>query len=160
MRYSQIRKMDISNGEGIGVSLFVQGCDFHCNGCFNSETWDWNKGKEFTIKTGLYLLSLCYKPYIKRLSILGGEPLAPQNIDTVTNLSKLFKEQYPDKKLWIWSGYTFENYIYDKEILKYADYIVDGRFEEDKKDLNLKFRGSSNQRIWGKDKNGEWIIYG
>ena len=159
MRYAQIRSMDISNGEGIGVSLFVQGCHFMCKDCFNPETWDFNGGKEFTLKDGLYLLSLCYQPYIKRLSILGGEPLAPENINTVTNLSKLFKEQFPDKKLWIWTGYTFEDYVKDKEITKYADVIVDGRFVDELKDFNLKFRGSSNQRIW-KKVNGEWIISG
>lgn len=148
MRYAQIRKMDISNGSDIGVSLFVQGCHSpHCKNCFNPETWDFNGGKEFTLSDKLYLLSLCNQPYIRRLSILGGEPLASENIDTVTNISKLFKEQFSDKKLWIWTGYTFEDYVKDKEITKYADVIVDGRFIEELKDFNLKFKGSSNQRI-------------
>lgn len=157
MRYAQIRRMDISNGEGIGVSLFVQGCHFACKNCFNQETWDFNGGKEFTLDKELYLLSLCTKPYIKRLSILGGEPLTPENIDTVTNISKLFKGQFPNKKLWIWTGYTFEDYVKDKEITKYADVIVDGRFVDELKDLNLKFRGSSNQRIWVKNKDNIWV---
>lgn len=147
MKYAQIRKMDISNGEGIGVSLFVQGCRFACKNCFNQETWDFNGGKEFTLNDYSYLFSLCNKPYIKRLSILGGEPLAPENITDVTIISQLFKEQFPDKKLWIWTGYTFEDYVKDKEITKYADMIVDGRFIEELKDFNLKFKGSSNQRI-------------
>lgn len=147
MRYAQIRKMDISNGEGIGVSLFVQGCRFACKNCFNKETWDFNGGKEFTLNDYSYLFSLCNKSYIKRLSILGGEPLAPENITDVTIISSLFKEQFPDKKLWIWTGYTFEDYVKDKEITKYADIIVDERFVEELKDFNLKFRGSSNQRI-------------
>lgn len=147
MRYSSIREIDISNGWGVRVSLFVQGCDFHCKNCFNQETWDWNSGKEFTSKELDILMKLCSHHYVKGLSILGGEPLHPNNINTVTEIAKRFKELYPNKDLWVWSGYTFENYIKDKEVTKYVDMIVDGRFEYDKKDLNLKFRGSSNQRI-------------
>lgn len=147
MKYAQIRTMDISNGPHIRVSIFVQGCNFHCINCFNQETWDWNGGKEFTQKEFNLLMNLCNKHYIAGLSILGGEPLDPQNIDTITQISKKFKELYPQKSLWIWSGYTFENYIKDKEIIKYADIIVDGRFIDELKDFNLKFRGSSNQRI-------------
>lgn len=147
MRFAQLRRMDISNGKGIGVSLFVQGCHLLCKGCFNSETWDFNGGKEWTESTEQYLFKLIDSPHINHLSILGGEPLCEENIETVTQIAKRFKEQFPDKKLWIWTGYTFENYVKDKEITKYADIIVDGRFEIDKKDLSLKFRGSSNQRV-------------
>lgn len=158
MRYANIYDFSISDGTGIRVSLFVQGCDFHCKGCFNQETWDFNGGKEFTQKEFDLLMDLCNKPYIRGLSLLGGEPLNPNNIETVTQIAKRFKKIYPEKGIWLWTGYTFEDYVKDKEIINYLDVIVDGRFEEDKKDLSLKFRGSSNQRIWRKNKNNEWEI--
>lgn len=157
MRYASIRKMDISNGEGVRISLFVQGCSFHCKNCFNEETWSWDGGKEFTQKEFNLLMNLCDNPHIKGLSVLGGEPLHPNNIDVVTQIAKKFKELYHKKDLWIWTGYTFEDYVKDKEITKYADVIVDGRFVDELKDLNLKFRGSSNQRIWVKNKDNIWV---
>lgn len=147
MRYASIRKMDISNGEGVRISLFVQGCSFHCKGCFNSETWDFNGGKEFTQKEFDLLMKLGNSPYIRGLSLLGGEPLHPNNINTVTQIAKKFKELYPEKDIWLWSGYIWEDYIKDKEIIKYIDVIVDGQFEEDKKDFSLHFCGSYNQRL-------------
>lgn len=147
MKYASIRQMDISNGPHLRVSLFVQGCSLHCKSCFNQETWDFNGGKEFTQKEFDLLMNLCSNPHIRGLSLLGGEPLHPNNIDTVTQIAKKFKELYPQKDLWIWTGYTFEDYVKDKEITKYADVIVDGRFIEELKNFNLKFRGSSNQRI-------------
>lgn len=158
MRYASIRKMDISNGEGVRVSLFVQGCSFHCKNCFNQETWDFNGGKEFTQKEFDLLMNLCNNPYIRGCSLLGGEPLHPNNIETVTQITKTFKELYPQKDIWLWTGYTFEDYVKDKEITKYADVIVDGRFVDELKDLSLRFRGSSNQRIWRKNENNEWKI--
>lgn len=147
MKYASIRQMDISNGPHLRVSLFVQGCSLHCKSCFNQETWDFNGGKEFTQKEFDLLMNLCSNPHIRGLSLLGGEPLHPNNIDIVTQIAKKFKELYPQKDLWIWTGYTFEDYVKDKEITKYADVIVDGRFIEELKNFNLKFRGSSNQRI-------------
>lgn len=159
IRYAQIRSMDISNSEGISVSLFVQGCDFHCKGCFNSETWDWNGGKEFAKEQVTTILNLCNKPHIKSFCILGGEPLHPRNIDVVTELCKTFKEQYPNKKIWIWTGYTFETYVQNLKVLNYVDVVIDGQFEFDKKDFKLKHRGSSNQRIW-KLNNGKWSTDG
>ena len=163
IRYAQIRKMDISNGEGIGVSLFVQGCNFHCKNCFNKDTWDFSGGKEWTEEIKKEFLTLINRPYIKRVSILGGEPLANENVHDVLTLVKEIKHQYPDKEIWLYSGFKFEtiinlvtddlnterDYILNcrKEILNYIDILVDGRFEEDKKDLTLKFRGSSNQRV-------------
>lgn len=153
MKYAQIRAMDVTNGEGIGISLFVQGCDFHCKNCFNPSTWDWNGGYEWNQQKEEELFELCSKPYITRLSILGGEPLNPKNIDAVIKLAKRFKEKFPDKKLWVWSGYSFEDYISKTDIVKYADYIIDGKYEDDKRDLTLRFRGSSNQRIWHKNNN-------
>lgn len=166
MRYALMRKMDISNGTFVGVSLFVQGCPLHCKGCFNQETWDFDGGKEWTEETKEMFLNLADKPYIKRITILGGEPLASQNIHDVLNLMKEIKVRFPEKDIWIYTGYTMDtlqrifptmNSKYHKEILKYADVIVDGPFIESKKDITLKFRGSSNQNIWVKNDDGEWV---
>ena len=146
-RYNKIRKMDISNGPGVRVSVFMQGCTFNCKNCFNPETHDFNGGKEFTDDTINEILDLCNNGYIAGLSILGGEPLHNKNIDASTKLAKAFKEKYPDKSIWIWTGFNFEDYVMDKEITKYADFIVDGQFEEDKKNPKLLYSGSSNQRV-------------
>lgn len=146
-RYNKIRKMDISNGPGVRVSVFMQGCTFNCKNCFNPETHDFNGGKEFTDDTINEILNLCNNSYIVGLSILGGEPLHNKNIEASTKLAKAFKEKYPDKSVWIWTGFNFENYVMDKEITKYADFIVDGQFEEDNKNPKLLYSGSSNQRV-------------
>lgn len=146
-RYNKIRKMDISNGPGVRVSVFMQGCTFNCKNCFNPETHDFNGGKEFTDDTINEILNLYNNSYIAGLSILGGEPLHNKNIDASTKLAKAFKEKYPDKSIWIWTGFNFEDYVMDKEITKYADFIVDGQFEEDKKNPKLLYSGSSNQRV-------------
>lgn len=108
MRYAQIRKMDISNGEGIGVALFVQGCPIHCPGCFQPETWDFNGGKEYNAEIEAQIFNLLKPNYITRFSILGGEPLAQQNILELFLLCSQIKEQYPTKEIWLWSGYTLE----------------------------------------------------
>lgn len=139
--------MDISNGYGIRVSLFVQGCEHYCKNCFNPETWDFDNGQEWTLEKENELLKLCRRDCIQGLSILGGEPLHPLNLSTVTNISKRFKENFPKKTLWIWTGYLLEEYIRNLEILNYVDVIVDGKYIEELKDITLKFRGSSNQRI-------------
>ena len=144
MRYAKIRKMDISNGEGIGVALFLQGCHFHCKGCFNTETWDFNGGKEWTLEIEDMFMELIDKPYIKRISILGGEPL-DQTVE-LTELLRKIKIKYPNKTIWLYTGFKYED-IKDCEILKYIDVIVDGQYKEELKDLKLEFRGSSNQRI-------------
>ena len=146
MRYNKIRKMDISNGPGIRVSIFMQGCTFHCKNCFNSETWNFNKGIEFTDETINTVLELCSNSHVTGLSILGGEPLHEKNILGTTKLSKLFKEKYPDKSLWIWTGNLFED-IKEKEVLNYIDVLVDGRYEDELHDFRLKWCGSSNQRV-------------
>lgn len=117
MRYAQIRNMDISNGEHIGVSLFVQGCRFHCKGCFNKETWDFNGGKEWTEEVENKFFELIDKPYIKRVSILGGEPLVDENRLIVLNLIKKIKDKYPEKKIWLYTGYTFDE-LCDKYIIE------------------------------------------
>lgn len=147
MRYNKIRKMDVSNGPGVRVTIFMQGCTFNCKSCFNPETHDFNGGKEFTCDTINRVLELCSKEYIVGLSILGGEPLNPKNIDGSTKLARIFKEKYPNKTLWIWSGYLFDEYLKDKEILNYIDVLVDGLFKEELSNPTLKWRGSSNQRV-------------
>ena len=147
MRYNKIRKMDVSNGEGIRVSIFMQGCTFNCKGCFNPETHNFNGGKEFTDETIDRVLELCSKEYIVGLSILGGEPLHPNNIDGSTKLAKLFKEKYPDKTIWVWSGFLFDRDLKGKEILNYIDVLVDGKFDIELRNPMLRWKGSSNQRV-------------
>ena len=148
MRYSKIRKMDISNGVGIRTSIFVQGCEFNCRGCFNQETHDFNGGMEFTedVQNALFYASSPF--YIVGLSILGGEPLHPLNVDSVALLIRDFKTMFPNKNVWVWTGYTYEYTLeHYPHVLGNIDVLVDGRFEEDKADYRLKFRGSSNQRL-------------
>lgn len=148
MRYNLIRKMDISNGPGVRVSIFMQGCHFHCKNCFNKDTWDFESGKEFNKDTIEEVLKLCAPSHIKGLSILGGEPMHPVNIEGTTELAKAFKEKYPNKKIWAWTGFTIDdNYLKEKEVLKYIDVLVDGKYEDDLFDPTLKWRGSSNQRV-------------
>lgn len=149
MKFIKIKDNDIANGVGITMSLWTQGCPHHCKGCFNMETWDFNKGKEFTELDLKYIFDNINKNDIHRdLSILGGEPLCPQNIEGVINLCKEFKKIYPNKKIYIWTGYTLEEFNdIQKSILKYIDVIVDGKFIEEKRNLSLKLRGSENQRV-------------
>ena len=149
MKFIKIKDNDIANGVGITMSLWTQGCPHHCKGCFNKETWDFNKGKEFTELDLKYIFDNINKNDIHRdLSILGGEPLCPQNIEGVINLCKEFKKIYPNKKIYIWTGYTLEEFNdTQKSILKYIDVIVDGKFIEEKRNLSLKLRGSENQRV-------------
>lgn len=149
MKFIKIKDNDIANGVGITMSLWTQGCPHHCKGCFNVETWDFNKGKEFTKSDLKYIFDNINKNNIDRdLSILGGEPLCPQNIEGVINLCKEFKKVYPNKKIYIWTGYTLEEFNdTQKSILKYIDVIVDGKFIEEKRNLSLKLRGSENQRV-------------
>lgn len=147
MKYNRIRKTDISNGPGIRVSIFMQGCAFHCKGCFNQETWDFSQGNEFTKETIENIINLANMPHIRGLSILGGEPLHPKNIDGTTQLAKIFKEKYPDKTIWLWTGFTFDKDINQEEILNYIDVLIDGQFKEELHNPLLKWRGSSNQRV-------------
>lgn len=147
MRYNKIRKMDIADGPGVRVSIFTQGCAFHCKNCFNPETHDFNAGKEFTDNTLKKILELCDNDYIKGLSILGGEPMHPQNIEGTTKLAKAFKEKYPEKDVWAWSGFKFDDYLKDKEVMKYVDVLVDGQYVEELHKPNLDWRGSENQRV-------------
>ena len=146
MRYNLIRKMDISNGPGVRVSIFMQGCHFHCKNCFNSETWDFEGGKEFTDDTINKVLDLSNKDHIVGLSILGGEPMHPVNIEGTTKLAKAFKEKYPNKDIWVWSGFRYED-LKGKDVFKYIDVLVDGQYVDELHDPTLKWRGSSNQRV-------------
>ncbi len=147
MRYNLIRKMDIADGPGVRVSIFMQGCDFHCKNCFNSETWDFDGGKQFCQSTIDEIMELCSGKQIKGLSILGGEPMHPKNVEATTKLAKAFKEKYPKKNLWMWSGYKIDEDLKGKEVLNYIDVLVDGRYVDELRNPNLKWKGSSNQRV-------------
>ena len=147
MKYNKIRKMDIADGPGVRVSIFMQGCSFNCKGCFNKETHDFNGGKEFTDETINRVLELCEQDHIEGLSILGGEPMHPKNIEGTTKLAKAFKEKFPNKNLWAWSGFSFDKDLKDKEVLNYLDTLVDGQYVDELKDPTLKWKGSSNQRV-------------
>lgn len=162
MKYNKIRKMDISNGPGVRVSVFMQGCTFNCKNCFNPETHDFNVGKEFTDETIEHILNLCDRDYIEGLSILGGEPMHPINIFGTTKLAKEFKKRFPNKTVWAWTGFLFDRDLQGKEVLKYLDVLVDGQFVDELKDFNLKWCGSSNQRVIDVQKslkNGKIVEY-
>lgn len=148
MKYSTIKALDIANGPGIRVSLWVSGCRNRCKGCFNPETWDFNYGQEFTGKTLTELMDMLRNPHVRGLSILGGDLFEPENIKTVTDICGIVKANLPDKDIWVWTGYDFiEDGLIKYPIMQYIDVVVDGRFEEGLKDLRLKYRGSSNQRV-------------
>lgn len=151
MRYAGIDKFEICNGSGIGVSLFVQGCPLHCKGCFNPETWYEYGGNEFTEDTLNEFISLADRHYIKRISILGGEPLADFNIDSTISILKVLRQKFGESKtFWLFTGYNMDEIKLDKkkqEVIKLVDYLVYGRFIQELRDITLKFRGSRNQRI-------------
>lgn len=148
MKYSSIEKCEQINGTDFGVSLFTQGCPYHCKNCFNPETWDFDKGIEWSDEIENYIIKLLEPNYIKRLSILGGEPLIDRNIKPLEQLLNKVKEIYPNKKIWLYTGGNYENII-DKyySLIKYIDYMVDGQYIDELRDITLAFRGSSNQRI-------------
>ena len=139
--------MDIANGPGVRVSIFMQGCTFNCKNCFNPETHDFAGGKEFTDEIINHILELCEPGYIVGLSILGGEPMHPKNIDGTAKLAKAFKERYPNKNIWVWSGFLFDKDLKDTEAVKYIDVLVDGQYVEELHSPLLKWCGSSNQRV-------------
>ena len=157
IRYASIRSMDVSNGKGVGVALFVQGCPFHCKNCFNPETWDFKKGNPWTNEIQNKFFQLIDRPYITRISFLGGECLCAENVIQITNIVKECKTTFPDKEIWLWSGYNFIDYISKLNIVKYLDYVVDGEYIDELRDIRLKYRGSSNQNIW-KNQNGKWKL--
>ena len=150
MNYSDIKPNDSMNGEGISVSLFVSGCTNYCKGCFNKDTWDFNYGNEFTEKEMNYILESINKNGIMRnFSVLGGDPLHNENINTVLKILEKVKNAYPTITTYVWSGYLYEDLIdqYGKQIFDDIDVLIDGKFVEELKDLTLTLRGSSNQRI-------------
>ena len=142
MLYSIIKDNDIANGDGITMSLWTQGCPHRCKGCHNPQTWSFDNGKEFTDKELQYILDNIDKNNVNRnLSLLGGEPLCPPNVEGILNLCKKFKEKYPNKIIYLWTGYTVEEFNdVQKEVLKYIDILIDGRFILELRDLRLKFK--------------------
>lgn len=156
MNYATIKKMDVANGPGLRVSLFVSGCTHQCKECFNKEAWDFNYGEPFTEETVETILEYLKSEHIKGLSLLGGEPFEHENQKGLLPLLRKVKEVYPNKTVWCYSGYDFEKDMLGrmiteweetKELLSYIDVLVDGEFMVEKKDLTLRFKGSRNQRI-------------
>ena len=147
MNYADIKEVDIQDGEGVRVSLYVSGCHFHCKGCHNKEAWDFNYGKKFTDETIDRIINLLDKDYITGLSLLGGEPLEPVNQQGLVELTNRVKEKFPNKTIWSWTGFLFDRDLKDKEVMKYIDVLVDGQYKDELHDFRLKYRGSSNQRV-------------
>lgn len=156
MNYGAVKKLDIANGPGLRVSLFVSGCTHHCPGCFNPETWNFDYGRPFTQETEAELLSMLNSSYVDGLSLLGGEPFEPANQEGLLPLLRKVKSSYPEKTIWCYTGYTLEQDLlnpsrarcqYTDEMLSLIDVLVDGEFVESKKNIRLKFRGSENQRV-------------
>lgn len=156
MKYATIKKIDVANGPGIRVSLFVSGCTHHCKGCFNPETWNFNYGEDFTEEVEQKILEYMKPDYIKGLSLLGGEPFEPENQKAILPFLRKVKAMYPQKTIWCYSGYDFEKdmltgnlgpWEITEEILSYIDVLVDGEFILELKNPNLRFRGSENQRV-------------
>ena len=156
MNYAKIKDCDIADGEGVRVSLFVSGCTHHCAGCFNKETWDFDYGKPFIKEVEDKILKLLSKDYITGLTLLGGEPFEVCNQEALHNLLVRVKAEFPDKDVWCYTGYTFEDLLdeegivntkYTKSMLSFIDVLVDGEFVLERKSLGLIFKGSDNQRI-------------
>ena len=156
MNYATIKNCDIANGPGVRVSLFVSGCTHRCPGCFNEIAWDFNYGEPFTDQTVEEIVKMMEPAHIKGLTLLGGEPFEPQNQLPIVELLRRVKTEYPDKSIWAYSGYLFDKDILagrlgdweiTKEYLSYLDVLVDGPFVQAQKNLTLRFRGSSNQRL-------------
>lgn len=157
MNYAEIKYCDIANGEGVRVSLFVSGCTHRCKNCFNRIAWDFNYGNEFTDDVAQTILDACAPEYISGITLLGGEPFEPENQPTLIKLLDAFRIRYPDKNVWCYSGYTYEEITGKKEsrcftdktieMLNKINILVDGEYVEDLHSLMLKFKGSSNQRL-------------
>lgn len=163
MKYNLIDECEAINGEGFGVSLYTQGCPYHCPGCFNPETWDFNKGKEWTQQEEDLIIELLKPDYIRRLTILGGEPLIERNIEPLTALLIRIRHLYPDKRIWLYTGGNFEfESIRCDNLIEHTDVVVDGQFKKELRNITLKWRGSSNQRVIDVKKSlkeGEVILY-
>lgn len=156
MNYAAIKKTDVANGPGVRVSLFVSGCTHACKGCFNREAWDFNYGEPFTAETEEVILEALSHDYIRGFSVLGGEPMEPSNRGIVLELLRKVREAYPEKSIWCYTGYDYEEDLLQwiaegdetvGELLELTDVLVDGEFMEEKRDLRLAFRGSGNQRL-------------
>lgn len=155
MHYGEIKKTDIANGVGVRVSLFVSGCRHHCPDCFNEMTWDFDYGKEYTQQTENEVVKLVSRPYIRGITLIGGEPMEKENQPHLLKLVKRIKAELPQKDIWCYTGFTLEELKgqsrarseYVDEFLSYIDVLVDGRFMKEKKNLSLRFRGSENQRL-------------
>ncbi len=156
MNYGEIKSFDIANGEGVRVSLFVSGCTHHCKNCFNKETWDFNFGKPFTKEVEDSIIDMLSSNYIDGFSLLGGEPFEPQNQRVLTPFLKRIKENFPNKSIWCYTGYLFDDELLSEsrarcectdEMLSLIDVLVDGEFVQDLYNITLAFRGSENQRI-------------
>lgn len=157
MNYASIKKCDIANGPGVRTTLFVSGCTHHCKNCFNPETWDFNYGKPFTEQVEDDIIQSCKSAFVTGITLLGGEPLEPANQRALLPFIRKFREQLPNKTVWCYSGYLYEQLIGEveyrcrcevtDELLELIDVLVDGEFVQDLYDISLRFRGSSNQRI-------------
>ena len=164
MHYGEIKNCDIANGEGVRVPLFVSGCTNHCKNCFQPQTWDFEFGRPFTAETEEELLTMLKPDYINGLTVLGGEPFEPSNQRSLLPFLRRVRETYPKKNIWCFSGFTYEELKTDgshprcevtDEMLDQLDVLVDGRFVEELKDISLRFRGSSNQRLIDMKKSRE-----
>ena len=147
MNYADLRKYDTANGNGIGTTIFVSGCNFHCSNCFNKEAWNFNYGQPFTKEVEDKLIDYAKDIHVNHVSLLGGE-IFHQDLDIILHLVKRIKEEV-NKPIYVWTGFTWEELLKDDkkiEILKYIDVLTDGRFKQDKKDMNLLYKGSSNQK--------------
>lgn len=174
MNYHQIEECSISNGTGFRTVLYVSGCSLHCKGCFNEQTWDKESGKAFDEQAKNELFDSLNHPYSKGLTVSGGHPLEPYNIDDVLYLLKEVKRRFPDKDIWLYTGWELESILSPavtddfnperneylkkrKEAISLCDIVVDGRYIEELRDITLKWRGSSNQQIWKQTYLGEWV---
>ena len=156
MHYGEIKERDIANGIGVRVSLFVSGCTNRCEGCFNKQTWDFNFGEPYTKKTQDKIIELLKPDFVTGLTLLGGEPFEPKNQEELLKLTNRVKNELPQKNIWCYTGFTLERLLNEEdychspftlELLDNIDVLVDGKFEENKKNIRLKFRGSENQRL-------------
>lgn len=156
MNYADIKYVDVANGPGVRVSIFVSGCTHYCKGCFNQEAWDFNYGKPYTDETENEIIKYLSPKYIRGLSLLGGDPLEPSNMEALVPLLRRIKREMPEKDIWCYTGCVFETdvlgrlwneYGFTKDFMENIDILVDGPFVEELKNVNLRFRGSENQRI-------------
>lgn len=161
MRYHNITHDDMLNGEGLRTVLWVSGCTHHCENCQNPLTWDINGGLSFDDTAERELFQSAAKGYINGITFSGGDPLHPENRDEITRLAKKFKERFPSKNIWLYTGFSWEQ-VNNLPVMKYIDVLIDGKYVEDLRDVNLHWRGSSNQRIIDVAKSlekGEVVLY-